>query len=194
VIEDTEIDCRQAQGGGFAGTAILWQNYVARRVNIHGCENGLDMSSDAQLYDSYVHDLYQCPIPGCPEPGSPHTGAIQGSPGSRVTIKHNTLYAFTPPCIWPNSDGTCNGSGVISLNNLGPATTSDTLIEDNLMAGGAYTLRCPKPATVNYRVLDNHFSTVYSPKVGEYGPVDACRGEVWSGNVYHETGHPVPVG
>jgi hypothetical protein len=46
---------------------------------------------------------------------------------------------------------------------------------------------------VNFRIVDNHFSTVYSPNVGEYGPSTDCGGEIQSGNVYHETGAPLTL-
>ena len=67
------------------------------------------------------------------------------------------------------------------------------MIVNNLLAGGAYTLYCPQTSTVNFRIVDNHFSTVYSPNVGEYGPAKDCDGEIQSGNVYHETGAPLTL-
>jgi len=62
------------------------------------------------------------------------------------------------------------------------------------MAGGAYTLYCQQAGQgTNYRVIDNHFSTVFYPTVGAYGPWTDCEDETEvHGNVYHETSHPLP--
>jgi hypothetical protein len=68
---------------------------------------------------------------------------------------------------------------------------SDTLVRDNLMAGGGWTVYCPKVATTNFRVVDNKFSTIFYSKVGTAGPMTDCEGETVSGNVIYETGAPV---
>lgn len=66
------------------------------------------------------------------------------------------------------------------------------MIENNLLAGGAYTLYCPVDVKgVNFRVIGNHFSTNYSTKVGAFGASTGCSDEVLSGNVVHETGAPI---
>ena len=102
--------------------------------------------------------------------------------GSRnVTFRHNTIYGI-------GADGTFGTSAIIS-NRGGDR---DILIQNNLLAGGAVTLYCEQGATgINYRVLDNHFSRRFGPKVGYYGVSTECSDEVQSGNVYHETGQPV---
>jgi hypothetical protein len=71
---------------------------------------------------------------------------------------------------------------------------TNTLIKDNLLAGGGYTLYCPKPTTTNFQIIDNSFSTMFYPKVGYFGPATDCDGEIASGNVYHETGLPLKLG
>ncbi len=47
---------------------------------------------------------------------------------------------------------------------------------------------------MNFRVIGNHFSTIFYPKVGVFGSNTDCGGETWSGNVIHETGPPVNLG
>jgi hypothetical protein len=66
------------------------------------------------------------------------------------------------------------------------------LIQDNLLAGGAFTLYCEQDAKgTNYRVIGNHFSRKFASKVGAYGPWTGCSDETQSGNVYDDTGQPV---
>ncbi len=86
-------------------------------------------------------------------------------------------------------------TSAININNGadGP-NTRDVLIQDNLLAGGGYTLYCPIPATSNFRIVDNSFSTIFSPTVGGFGPATACADEIQSGNVYHQTGRPLTLG
>jgi hypothetical protein len=167
LIEDSEIDCRETNG-----TAIGDTNITVRRINIHGCENGFDVDGALTVEDSYIHDLFTG--------NDAHTDGLQITDvGHDIVIRHNAILA--------NGDTT---SAIIS-----PSTDiSNILIQDNLMAGGAYTLYCRQNGSgKNYRVINNHFSTRYSPKVGAYGPWTDCQDETQvTGNVYHETGKPVP--
>jgi hypothetical protein len=162
-------------------------NYTLRRVDIHGCENGLDVNRDVVLEDSYIHDLYN-------GPGDPHSDGIQLArmhrqgarwvAGARdVTIRHNTIYAM-------GDDGSFGTSAIIS--NSGGDT--NILIEANLLAGGAYTLYCEQGARgTDYRVIDNRFSRRFGSRVGFYGPATECSDETQSGNVYHETGRALKL-
>jgi hypothetical protein len=182
-IQDSEVNCGN-QGGS---TAIGDLNFTVIRVNIHGCENGFDVDSDASITDSYIHDLYNSIV------GDPHTDGLQSAVGSNLTITHNVFYGFTTGCAYPNN-GSCNGTSAININNnpSGPHS-SNTLVNKNLFAGGAYALYCPKPSTINFQVLDNHFSRVYSPNVGEFGPASDCSDDTQAGNVIHETGQTLSL-
>jgi len=179
LIEDSEIDCQNS-----TGTGISEANVTVRRVNIHGCVNGFNISENITVEDSYIHDLSNAG-------DDPHADGIQFA--SRVvngevvkgvlnvTIRHNTIYGMGP-------DGSFGTSAIIS--NSGGDT--NVLIENNLLAGGAYTLYCEANATgTNYRVINNRFSRKFGPKVGTYGPSAECSDEQQSGNVYHETGRPL---
>ncbi|WP_437740403.1 right-handed parallel beta-helix repeat-containing protein [Sorangium sp. So ce302] len=169
LIEDSEIDCQ-----GTSGTAVGDTNFTVRRVDIHGCENGFDLDGDVLIEDSYVHDLYQS--------AEAHTdGAQITHVGHDVTLRHNTIYA---------NDGT---SAIISPD-VSAGVLSNVLIEKNLMAGGAYTLYCQQDGQgTNYRVVDNRFSALFYPTIGAYGPWTDCEDEAEvHGNVYHETGEPLP--
>jgi hypothetical protein len=189
-IQDSEVDCQNT-----GGTAIGDTNYVAIRLNIHGCENGFDIDQLVTIQDSYIHDMYNS--------AAAHTDGIQFAgghyrivngqyvksgnnfvedPNARdINILHNTIYSR-------GVDGSDGTSAIIS--NHGSDT--NVLIQDNLMAGGAYTLYCDQGATGNnYRVINNHFSTIFHSTVAAYGPSDNCSDETLSGNVYHESGQPI---
>jgi hypothetical protein len=181
LVEDVEIVC-----GGTAGTTGLTpQNYTARRVNAHACENIFWASRDVTVIDSYLHD----PIPCC-GPSEPHTDSVQLPGGaSNVTLRHNTIYGgYVSQSNFGNSAFTTGGS------------SSSILIENNLLAGGGHTARCEgSGANTNYRVKNNRFSRIFTSTVGGFGPVSGCDGSggwpgitEWSGNVYHESGAAIP--
>ncbi len=173
LIEDSEISCDNNNGTGIGEEGV-----IVRRVNVHGCENGFDINSDFVVEDSYIHDLTQT--------GSdPHTDGIQINPNAHdVSILHNTIYAFT------------NGVNGTSAIIQPPTNMTDISIKNNLVAGGAYTIYCRATGSYSntWEMRDNHFSTINGPNVGEYGPMTDCQDEPnVSGNVYHETGQPVPL-
>ncbi|MBX6722218.1 MAG: right-handed parallel beta-helix repeat-containing protein, partial [Dactylosporangium sp.] len=130
-------------------------------LNIHNCENGFDINGSVAVRDSYIHDLYQG--------GDAHTDGIQLAGGSDITIEHNTIF---------DNNGT---SAIISH----PSENSDVLVANNLLAGGAYTLYCPRDASRNFRVIGNRFATLFYPKSGAFGPWTDCekvaerRDNVW---------------
>lgn len=183
LIEDSEIVC---QGGG--GTGVEESDFIVRRVEITKCENGFSINQNALIEDSYIHDLYNS--------SAAHADGAQLSFGHwngssypccarDVTFRHNTMYGMG------DGDTTFGTSAIIS----NPRGDVNILIENNLMAGGAYTLYCDYNGTAtNYRVIDNHFSTRFKATVGFYGVSTGCSDETQSGNVIHETGQPITLG
>lgn len=160
LVEDVEIDCQKSNGTGVGS-----YGFVARRLNIHGCENGFDIDDTSTVEDSFLHDFY--------EGDTGHADGIQMAGGSHITIRHNTIFIV---------GGT---SAIISH----PDRNSDVLIIGNLLAGGAYTLYCPEKTSTAVRVIDNRFSTHFYAKGGAYGPWTDCekvaelRGNVWDSDL-----------
>lgn len=179
VLEDVEVSC----GNAMHSTGIGDYNFTVRRANIHSCENGFDVDGRALIEHSYIHDL----VPYDPNnpadvAADPHSDGAQITPvGNGITFRHNTIYA---------GDGT---SAIISPT-VSAGVVSNVLITDNLMAGGAATLYCQQDGPGNnYRVINNHFSTVFYPTVGAYYPWVECADEAQvTGNVFHESGKAVP--
>jgi hypothetical protein len=163
-IQDTEIVCPI----GNWNTGIRFNNFNAIRVNIHGCENGLDMFSHATIRDSYIHDL------ACG--GDYHTDGIQSGDGSNTVIQHNTIIS-------------CDTSAININNTPGGVVTNNVLITENKLAmtNGSYTIYCPITPPTNFRITNNAFAA--SPNFGD--STDCAGGEAWSGNVRYATGDPV---
>ena len=71
---------------------------------------------------------------------------------------------------------------------------TDILIQNNLLAGGGYTLGLQKATNAdNLQVTNNRFSTIFVPTCGRLRPqgwVPLECGRV-VGNVYYETGLPL---
>jgi hypothetical protein len=185
-IEDCEVACNDTDGT----TAIGDRNLTALRVNIHGCENGFDLDSDGTIQDSYIHDLHQSTVA--------HTDGLQSAVGSNLIVQHNRIYAETPGACGVPSGHTsdCGGTSAVNINNnpTGPVSTNTT-IRDNLLAGGAYTLYCPKVTPSSFHVVDNHWSRIFYPSSGAFGPDADCLADngdplvtEWTGNVWDDTG------
>jgi hypothetical protein len=180
VLEDVEISCSNVMHSAGVGD----HNFTVRRADIHSCENGFDVDGHAVIEHSYIHDL----IPYDPNnpadvAADPHSDGAQITPiGNDITFRHNTIYA---------GDGT---SAIISPD-VSAGVVSNVLITDNLMAGGAATLYCQQNGSGNnYRVINNHFSTLFYPTVGAYYAWVECEDEIQvTGNVFHESGRPVPL-
>ena len=173
-IQDSEIDCQLTRRDALADT-----NITAVRLNIHGCQHGVDMDRTVSLTDSYIHDLENDPVS--------HTDGVFLSEVARdLTIRHNTIFSRSPS----GEDGT---AAIISPSvSVGIAT--NVLVENNLLGGGAYTLYCEQAGPgVNFRVLNNRFTQRWEPTVGAYAPWTDCQDEAQvTGNVYAESGLPVP--
>ena len=179
VVEDTEIVC----GGTPATTGLTPENYTARRVEASRCENIFWAEHNVVIVDSYLHD----PIPCCGA-GDPHTDSVQVPHGaSNITIRHNRIYG-----------GYINQSNFgNSAITLGPGT-SNVEVDDNLLAGGGYTLYCggeggssPPAEGTNNAFTNNRFTRALVSTVGGFGTMFDCADENIRGNVIHETGMPV---
>ena len=114
------------------------------------------------IVDSWIH--------GGVTANGAHTDGIQINQGAtNVLIRHNTIVVPTPG----------STSAIISWNEGSPQQ-QQVVIDGNLLAGGTYTLYCPRQGTSDTRVTNNRFGDY------EYGSTDSCGSphtSVWSGNV-----------
>jgi hypothetical protein len=181
-IMDSKIDCQNAIGSSGVNEA----HYAVKRVEIVRCENGFDMNQNILIEDSYIHNLGN----GGTDPhsdgaqcaGGRWNGSSYVNGAKNLTLRHNRMYGMS------TNDTAFETSAII----CGTGTGGTIIVDSNLLAGGAYTLYCirggPGP---DFRVTNNHFSTIFKSTVGAYGPSDSCHDEIISGNVMHETGAPI---
>jgi len=168
-VEDSTIVCANPRA-----TGIGELNYVARRVDVSGCENGFDVDRDVLVIDSYIHGLSD----ELATPGDPHTDGIQGIQTRNVVYDHNTIIA-------PRF-----ATSAIIADNL---NTNGWTVKNSLMDGGGYTVYCPKSGSVlNNRFGDNQWTNDRTPRENTSYATSCGAGITWSGNVRDASGLAVP--
>jgi hypothetical protein len=179
LVEDSKIECGHRPGQ----TGISNSNFTVRRTEVLGCENLIWAERNVVIEDSYIHDPIRC----CtwPEP-KPHTDSIQSPAGaSNIRLEHNTI-------LGGYIDRNDFGSSALTISSSPGTGTTNVVVHNNLMAGGGYTFECPGNDG-GFIWTDNRFSTMYVATVGGWGPIyNTCWQHTNSGNVYHETGKPIP--
>lgn len=169
-FESVEIDGRSNVDRAITGTGT---GLTVRNCNIHHVGNGLEIPGPFLVEDNYIHDIYSPPGTSWHADGIQNTGGATAN--DNITIRHNTIIL------------TGNETGAISVNGTATNPATNVLVENNLLAGGSYTMYSRYGE--NYRVLNNHFSTRIFPKVGQWGIwYPGQEGITRSGNVIDETG------
>jgi hypothetical protein len=186
VIEDTTIDCHcMSSNDSETPPGIFEANYTLRRVNLFDAGHGASVKSNVVIEDSWIHGLGA-------ENGA-HKDAIYSGDGTNVLIRHNNIECADGP------NGGCT-SAVGLLTDFDP-TTHYTIDNNLLNTTGSYCFYGSggpqKPYRASYITFtNNHFGRKYNAQCGFYGPVtyfDSSQpGMVWSGNVWDDTGEPVP--
>jgi len=172
VIEHCEIDGQNKVARGINGGDFI----TVRNCNIHDTGNGIEINAHLTATDNYLWNIHT------PSGMDWHSDGIQAwEDATDVTIVHNTILL------------TGDETGAVNMQSPNPTVTqTDILVQHNLMAGGGYTIYVgAEGGNTNVRVIDNHLSTRYHPKVGYYNIwyndyADIPR----TGNVIHETGAP----
>lgn len=186
LIQDCEIGPPQFdpadQNHAFGATQILEINFIARRLNMYGSENGFSVDGNALIEDCYIHDLN---LKGT----DPHSDCIQFADSvSNVIIRHNRLESMGAD----NSGHIVNGTSCI----ISPQASSgphDVVIDNNLFAGGGYALYGPQNGkATNVQITNNKFWTTYFPLCGAFGPwTDASDEDLVTGNTFYPSGLPL---
>jgi len=174
VLEDCEIDGQNANN-----TAIGSSSITVRRCNIHGAENGFNVSGNMDVQDSYIHDLTTA--------NGAHTDGAQFNQGaSDIVFRHNTIR--------PNPDAVWRSTSAIIMWNEGDPQNTRVRIENNRLigTGASYALYAPRQPASNIYINNNRFMT------GVGGITNSVRVGVtvteFNGNVYDDTGLPVSPG
>lgn len=175
IIEDCEID---GQNRNSFGSGVGYEGFTIQRCNIHNTGLGVHMTNNVTVEVNWIHDLY--------EAGGSHNDNIVTNGGSNFIVRGNNL-----------ENSHTQTANVALYGDF--AAVSNALVENNLLQGGGYSVYGGsvdgKPYTSganNIRFLNNRFTKKYWPKGGYWGPVSAFDpskpGNVWSGNIWDDTG------
>jgi hypothetical protein len=168
MIEDTAII-----GSGDCSAGIVHGDYVARRIDVKGCVDGLRVGGASTLIaDSYIHDQVKIP--------DSHNDAIQSLGGTNIVLRGNRIEG-------PYQDST---SAVLLQANMDEL--SDVVIDGNHLSGGSYALyiqfKDGREPPQRVQIVNN----VWAEDSFLHGPAsvgDAVDIE-WSGNTYSD-GEPI---
>jgi hypothetical protein len=149
---------------------------VVRQSDFSGMANAAEWgTSDVLIEGNYIHDFGDVTQ-------DQHADGVQTDGATKLVIRHNTILL----------NDVTGGTAAIGLwADLGDL--DDALVEDNLVAGGGYTVypgvQGNGYSATNVRFLDNHFSTQLHDTCGAFGPryPDNLPADlVWMGNVWHD--------
>jgi hypothetical protein len=165
----TMSDCT-VDGGVNPGTGVTNSNFTLLRCDVKGSENSFDVHHNVTIQDCFIHDLYN-------GGADPHADGIQINDGGyNINISHNTILS-------QGADGSGTTSAIISPQ--ASSSPHDWVINDNVLAGGSYTLYGPQNgAATNITISNNKFWTLwFTGKSGGNGSwTDADDEATVSGN------------
>jgi Ca2+-binding RTX toxin-like protein len=113
-LMDSEIDGKGRTAQGINGNGTFLRN------NIHGAENGINVTGQSLIQDNYIHGLAN-------RNGSPHYDGIQLDGGHDIKILHNTI-------INENTQ-----TAAVMIDNYWDGLSNIT-VDGNRMLGGCYAL------------------------------------------------------
>jgi hypothetical protein len=187
VIMDSTINCNcMSVGPTDTPTAIQESNYTLLRVNLYNSGHGAAVKNNVTIQDSYIH--------GLGGNTDAHKDGIFVGDGTNVVIRHNSIEC---------NDGPVAGctSAIGLLSDFG--VISNFTIDHNLLnTNGSYCFYGgggpQKPYAPNHITFtNNHFGRKDNLQCGFFGPVTYfdinAPGNVWSGNVWDDTGAAVPA-
>jgi hypothetical protein len=181
-IHDVEIDL----DGKYTPKGIAFDNYTARRVFFHNGSDCAHFGENVVIEDSLCLSGPDTNDDGWPDNTSfctatgDHFDGFQSDGGDNILIRHNTIR------------NPCNQTSAI-LMSTNTAPISNVTVENNLMAGGGYTLYCDAGAEVTGidRFINNRFARTWWPRGGYWGPTTGCDNDVYTGNIWDDTGQPL---
>lgn len=167
IIQDCDLDGLGLNGA--EGSNGINGYGTVRRCNIHGVENGINVTAPLLFEDNYVHDLAA--------PGSPHYDGVQIDGGYDIRILHNTII-----------NGHAQTSAIMIDNYFN--SISNITVDGNRLIGGGYTVysdgRQGSGPISGVSFINNRIGR------GRWG-YTAFSGSkpVWRGNVDDITGRPI---
>lgn len=150
------------------------------RNNIYHIDSGINHFDTGGLIEgNYIHDMGFT--------GDDHINGIQlgSGNGPLMTIQDNTILNQEP-----------QSDAIMLATDDGQET--NRLVTHNLVAGGDYCVYGsggPSDSPTYIRFTNNQFSRMFYSDCGFYGPaayISDGTGNVWSGNIWDDTGATVP--
>jgi hypothetical protein len=141
-------------------------------ANLHNCSNCIQGDYVAAT-SNYIHDV-----------GGPPAAHLDGilcisNYGCHLSADHNTVLS--------------QGIAIALYGDFG--TPVDSIISDNLVGGGSYTLYGGTTKSTNVHITNNRISRAIHPKGGIWGPLAYVYprnlGYTITGNIWDDTGEPV---
>ncbi|QXJ21540.1 hypothetical protein AGRA3207_002401 [Actinomadura graeca] len=153
---------------------------TVRKTHVHTVANGVN-TDHGLIEDSLIDKLKEFP--------GDHVTGVQSNAGPaaglRLVVRHNVVL-----------NPVSQTSAISVYQDFGRA--HDVTIDGNLLSGGGYALYGGKGRfgrSTNIKITRNVFSRAMFKKSGYFGPVTAFErsgtGNVWSGNIWAETGKAV---
>ncbi|HSX02461.1 MAG TPA: DUF4082 domain-containing protein [Candidatus Saccharimonadia bacterium] len=163
----------------------IWgENLTILRVNVHGSVDGMKLSNNSIVRDSYIHDMQWYAVDPNTSDGT-HNDCVQILDGTNIQVIHDNL----------NPNSSYANSSVQITQDFG--TTGTVLLDSNWADWGGYSFNISQKrnsdltGTLNtVSVTNNRFG-----RHGEYGAVKIGTGvtlAAFSGNVWDDTGLPIP--
>lgn len=150
VIEDARI-----VGDGSCSAGIVYAGYVARRIEVDGCVDGLRVGDATTVEASWIHDQIKI--------DDSHNDAVQSVGGRGIVLRGNRIEG-------PYQTST---SAVLLQADLAPL--SDVVVVDNYLSGGSYSLyvqaKDGMPAPEFVRVAGNE----WNPDSFVFGPASIAE-------------------
>jgi hypothetical protein len=181
LVDNVEIDA----SGYMEIKGIAFNGYTLRDSYFHDGADCAHFGNNVVIENNLCVDGPDANNDAWPDAGfgcadGPHYDGFQSDGGSNITIRHNTIRI---PC----------GQTSAILMSTNTSGIRDVSVENNLMAGGGYTLYCdagPNLGGTN-RFTGNRFANTYFPRAGYWGATTGCESYPFTGNVWDGTGQSI---
>jgi hypothetical protein len=147
-----------------------------QKCNIYNTKTGVALGRGL-IEDSYIHDMGYV--------AGDHTNGMTSNVATGpLTIRHNTI-----------SNQISQTDAVSLFQDFG--SQHDVTVDNNLLAGGGYTIYGGQGATQTYNIVvtNNRISRKIFPNGGYWGPVayfeKSGPGNVWNNNVWDDNGEAI---
>jgi hypothetical protein len=180
-VDHSEINL----GGFFDVKGIAFNGYTLENSFIHNGADCAHFGVGVSLINNLCSVGPDANNDGWPDSGfscadGPHYDGFQSDGGNGITIRHNTV---RNPC--------GQTSGILMSSNT--SGISNVTVDNNLLAGGGYTLYCNAgPDVSNETVTNNRFARTFYPQSGYWGPTTGCEmADIFTSNVWDDTNQPL---